>query len=118
MSTSIIERFPDTLIEAEMCGLLHVSFLDPDNVVRKSAVGISASSLNEMVEAVKMLSEHEGLRQTLEATRENKYTVPQYQQDRLRMGDNHINRRRLRILGICLVQHPNPKRLNRAVYYS
>jgi len=64
VNTSVIEGFPNTLVEAGMYSLPYVSFLDPDNVIKNFAVGVSVSNLNEMVETVKWLSEHENLRQT------------------------------------------------------
>ena len=67
VNTSIIEGFPNTLVEAGMYSLPYVSFLDPDSVIKNFAVGVSVSNLNEMVETIKWLSEHENLRQTFGA---------------------------------------------------
>ncbi|MBN1972650.1 MAG: glycosyltransferase family 4 protein [Sedimentisphaerales bacterium] len=51
--TSSYEGFPNTFLEAWSCGIPVVSTFDPDGIISKYNLGWTASSVDEMVNAVK-----------------------------------------------------------------
>lgn len=65
VNTSIIEGFPNTLVEAGMHGLPYVSFVDPDGVIKQFNLGIRTSTLYEMVIIIRKLAKDKNLRSTL-----------------------------------------------------
>ena len=60
--TSLVEGFPNTLIEAGMYYTPCVSFYDPDDVIKNYRLGFSVSNVNQAIQAIKILMENSSLR--------------------------------------------------------
>jgi glycosyltransferase involved in cell wall biosynthesis len=65
VNTSIVEGFPNTLLEAASAGTAYVSFVDPDEVICQYALGTHVSSIEELVESVRRISGDEALRRQI-----------------------------------------------------
>ncbi len=55
VNTSEIEGFPNTFLQAWVRGVPVISFLDPDDVIRREGLGCAVTSVDEMASAVRRL---------------------------------------------------------------
>jgi glycosyltransferase involved in cell wall biosynthesis len=55
VNTSEIEGFPNTFLQAWVRGVPVISFLDPDDVIRREGLGCAVTSLDEMASAARHL---------------------------------------------------------------
>lgn len=55
LNTSLVEGFPNTLLEALACRTPYVSVFDPDEVICKYGLGVHARSFRELVDGVRHL---------------------------------------------------------------
>jgi glycosyltransferase involved in cell wall biosynthesis len=55
VNTSEIEGFPNTFLQAWVRGVPVISFLDPDDVIRREGLGCAVANLDEMASAVRHL---------------------------------------------------------------
>lgn len=60
--TSLVEGFPNTLIEAGIYYTPCVSFYDPDNVIKKYELGYVVDNLDDAVQAIRRLMENSTVR--------------------------------------------------------
>jgi glycosyltransferase involved in cell wall biosynthesis len=59
LNTSSIEGFPNTFLQAWIRGVPVVSFFDPDSLVQRLSLGYTASSVDEMREAIRSLLQND-----------------------------------------------------------
>lgn len=64
-NTSIVEGFPNTLIEAGVHGIPYVSFVDPDDVICRYKLGFHVHSYSELVRKTSLLARDGRLRAEL-----------------------------------------------------
>ena len=65
LNTSLIEGFPNTLIEAGMYYTPYVTFYDPDDVVKRYELGFHVKSIGEAVQSIKELMQNPSLRKRM-----------------------------------------------------
>jgi len=59
LNTSSIEGFPNTFLQAWIRGVPVVTFFDPDSLVQRLSLGYTASSVDEMREAIRSLLQND-----------------------------------------------------------
>jgi len=62
VNTSVVEGFPNVLVEAAMYSKPYVGFFDPDHVVKWFDLGFQAKDLDNLVDKVELLMENDSLR--------------------------------------------------------
>lgn len=55
VNTSDIEGFPNTFLQAWVCGKPVVSFFDPDDTIKRLGLGLAVANVEEMVASIKQL---------------------------------------------------------------
>ena len=65
LNTSLVEGFPNTLIEAGMYYTPYITFYDPDDVVKKYGLGFHVSSIEEAAQSIKELMQNPDLRRKM-----------------------------------------------------
>jgi glycosyltransferase involved in cell wall biosynthesis len=77
LNTSSIEGFPNTFLQAWIRGVPVVSFFDPDSLVQREVLGRTASSVDEMREAIQDLLDKDDDRQLI-GRRAREYASREY----------------------------------------
>ncbi|HDM76199.1 MAG TPA: glycosyltransferase [Deltaproteobacteria bacterium] len=65
LNTSLIEGFPNTLIEAGMYYTPYITFYDPDDVVKRCELGFHVNNVEEAVQSIKELMQNPDLRRKM-----------------------------------------------------
>ena len=65
LNTSLVEGFPNTLIEAGIYYTPYITFYDPDDVVKRYELGFHVSSIEEAVQSIKELMQNLDLRRRM-----------------------------------------------------
>jgi len=65
LNTSLVEGFPNTLIESGIYYTPYVTFYDPENIVKNYQLGFQIRSIDEAVQAISELMENPSLRRKM-----------------------------------------------------